>query len=656
MKRAKLVALSLAVAGVGWASGAEAARTLDDYRHYRALSIDLLGRIPTRAELTAFEDPSFDVDAWIGTQIKGAMYTDRLRRIYLDLLRLEVGTSVQFVPQVSRLRRMTVIGPDGNNMYIYYRPGQRRTLDAVDGDFCLTPVQTGYQLPRNAAPVPYAAVPPHPVLQSDLDAATVVIKPWWLYSDYAATSPTDLYSASGWATSHPTFTDYVPAASLLVEPDGMTPTTQIRICKEEAQTAATGTLYAPGHMPNTLLDGRLIPLPTDSSYVTTNKGKPVSCTQDLGGSAAADCGCGVGLERCLPGNSTGFDPVAFNFTVNQPIGLDEPTDATDQAGSSWQRVWWGEEASQFLGYIFGQDRDFREVLTAPYSLVNGPLAQFYKSAAPNTCCGQAVYLGYTQGQPLFDPAALPQGLLPHDTRTWQVVQNRGPNASGFLTMPVFLTKFGSRRARAHVLFQAFKCEDFIAGNIQLAPSTEPNLMIRSGCNTCHATLEPLAAYFSRIVENDWTFLPPASFPILNPACDAPNGNVTGIKSYCSNYYDPAFASAKTGTLRGAYPDTYQNGMYGAPQAMAHADLGPAGIANELISDPGFAACVAQNVASSLLGRPLTADDANWKQSLADGFVNGGYKMSVLVQAILSSDAYRASNNFTSTQWRKEMGQ
>ena len=61
-------------------------------------------------------------------------------------------------------------------------------------------------------------------------------------------------------------------------------------------------------------------------------------------------------------------------------------------------------------------------------------------------------------------------------------------------------------------------------------------------------------------------------------------------------------------------------------------------------------------ASALLGRPLTADDGNWKQGLADAFTNGGYKMSVLVQAVLSSNAYRASNNFTSTQWRKEMGQ
>jgi len=42
---------------------AEAARTLDNYRHFRALSIDLVGRIPTRDEVVAFEKDGFDVDA-----------------------------------------------------------------------------------------------------------------------------------------------------------------------------------------------------------------------------------------------------------------------------------------------------------------------------------------------------------------------------------------------------------------------------------------------------------------------------------------------------------------------------------------------------------------------------------------------------------------
>jgi hypothetical protein len=654
MRRASLWAASAALASIAWSFGmprAEAARTLDDYRHFRALSIDLVGRVPTRAEVAAFEADGFDVDAWAASQLKGAGYVDRLRRIYLDLLRLQVGSTVQFVPQTTTLRRTTIKGPNGKDLFIYYRRGQRRTRDATDGDFCLTGQETGYELPKTGNAVPWPdANGPHPVLQADLDANTVAVKPWWLYRDYKKASPTQLYDAS-WATTVPGF---VPVATLLTDADGTTPTTSIRICKEEAQTADMGTLYAPGHVKAPPPAGRLSALPTDTGYAKAHKGEAVSCSIDLGGSTSADCGCGVGLERCLPGDSTAFDPKAFAFTSQQPLGLDLPTDQNDETGSAWNRVWWGEEASRFLGYVFEQDRDFREVLTAKYSLVNGPLAQFYRSTAPSTCCGNGVNFGNTQPDPLFDPAALPADLLPHDATQWELVADRGPHASGLLTMPVFLTKFGSRRARAHVLYNAFKCQDFIAGNIQLKPSTEPNLMIRDGCSTCHATLEPLASYFSRVQENDWTFLPPASFPVDNPLC---KGGTDGgaPKSYCASYYDPAFTDDMNGTLRGAYPDTYANGKYG-PAVTHHADDGPAGLAAELTSDPEFPRCVAQNVASAMLGRRLTADDAGFQESLAQAFVQGGYKMSELVKALVASSRYRASNNWTSTQWRKEQSQ
>jgi hypothetical protein len=281
--------------------------------------------------------------------------------------------------------------------------------------------------------------------------------------------------------------------------------------------------------------------------------------------------------------------------------------------------------------------------------------QFYKSVAASTCCGNGINLGYLAPVPLFDPAALPTDLLPHDATKWELVNDRGPYSSGILTTPVFLTKFGSRRARAHVLYTAFECRDFIAGNIQLLPSTEPNLMIRDGCSTCHATLEPLAAYFSRITENDWTYLPATTFPVLDPAC-ANVGADGGVQPYnCANYYDPAFTNQMTGTLRGAYPDTYANGTYGPP-VTHHADDGPAAIATVLTSDPGFPGCVAQNVASAFLGRQLTADDAAFQESLAQAFVAGNYKMSALVTAVVKSDRYRASNNWTSTEWREAGGQ
>src|SRR6185503_13715216 len=115
----------------------------------------------------------------------------------------------------------------------------------------------------------------------------------------------------------------------------------------------------------------------------------------------------------------------------------------------WSRAWWTEEAIHFMDDIFVGDRDFREILTSKATMVNGPLAQFYTSVAPATCCGNGTYFGYSEPEPLFDPKNLPSGLLPHDTGIWKRVDDRGPHASGILTMPIFLTKYGSRRAKAH---------------------------------------------------------------------------------------------------------------------------------------------------------------------------------------------------------------
>jgi hypothetical protein len=255
--------------------------------------------------------------------------------------------------------------------------------------------------------------------------------------------------------------------------------------------------------------------------------------------------------------------------------------------------------------------------------VNGPLAQFYRFFAGATCCGPGADAGYSQPEPLVDPGAIPDALVPEDTATWLPVADRGPHAAGVTTMPVFLTKYGSRRARAHVLYNAFLCKDFVADAVKLAPSTEPDLTKRAGCSACHQTLEPLAAYFTRVAESDWTFLPASTFPIEQPRCaNTPNNPL------CKNVYDPAFGSQ----LRGAYASP------------SHAEAGPVGLAQALVAAPEFAPCVVQNVAQSFLGRPLQPEDEAWKTQLTKVFVDGGYRLRALVRAIVTSPRYRAGND------------
>jgi len=521
------------------------------------------------------------------------------------------------VPNPVMLRRQQVLGPDGVPVYIYFRRGQRRVDAARDGDFCLTQEETGQQFPTNAV----ATGTPKPVAQAVLDAHTVVVKPWWLYADYRDSDAADFVSAD-WVRRFPGF---VPAPALLVEPDGKTKTQTVRVCREEAQTADTGTIYVSGRAGakkgDPLPGGRMSQPPGDSGFAKTAKGRAVSCLSGTGFQSSIECGCGIGLERCLPNAGPQNEGAAFVMPARTPLGTTMPFEANPQSPASWIRMWWGEEANRFLDSLFSADRDFREILTSHATEVNGPLAQFYRFLAGASCCGPGADAGYSQPDPLFDPAAVPTALTPEDTATWLPVADRGPHASGILTMPVFLTKYGSRRARAHVLYNAFLCKDFIADSVKLAPSDDPDLTKRPGCSSCHQTLEPMAAYFTRVQESDWTWLPASIFPMTQASCaKKPSG-------LCKQIYDPAFDK-----LRGAYASP------------AHAETGPTGLAQDLVSAPEFAPCVVQNVAESLLGRSLAPEDDAWKLQLVKTFVDGGFRMKALVRAIVKSPRYRAGND------------
>ena len=119
------------------ASDANAARTLAEYRYLRTLSIDLQGRMPSRAEVAEFEKDTFSADAWIDARLKEPAYAERVRRIYMDLMRMEIGGSFQFVQGTTSLRRVKVKDPAGVDTYVYYRAGQRRGRAETDGIFCL---------------------------------------------------------------------------------------------------------------------------------------------------------------------------------------------------------------------------------------------------------------------------------------------------------------------------------------------------------------------------------------------------------------------------------------------------------------------------------------------------------------------------------------
>lgn len=595
-----------------------AERTLLDYKYFRRLSIDLVGRPPSREELAEFEKPEFKVDSWIDQHLIGRDYAERIRRIYMDLLRLEVGPDFQFVPNAMQLRRVQIRGPNGS-IWVYYRRGQRRTAVELDGDFCFTSDETGLMVTVHGEPTGT----PIPVHQMWLDSRTVVVKPWWLYADYGSANASDRY-AKDWATRFPGFT-LVPG--LQFEPDGKTATTEVRVCREEAQTAESGRVYVSGRVTSSKAARphyRATQPPSDSNFAKTSKSRSVSCLTTTGFQNSVDCGCGVGLERCMPSTNNNFESFAFVQPTNAPLGIESPFGTSWQPASNWLRMWWSEEAKRLMVRIFESDRDVRELLTAKGTEVNGPLAQFYRFIATMTCCGPAAELGYTTPESLLDPAVIPSALLPQETNSWRSIPDRGPHASGVLTMPIFLAKYGSRRARAHALYNVFLCKSFVAETVQLKPSTEPDLTKRPGCSSCHRTLEPMAAYFSRINEADWTYWPSRFLPVQMPSCLNSKKNAY----YCRTLYDESL----DGSLRGA------------SGSVEHAEIGPSGIAKQIVESPDFAPCVVQNVMQSFLGRSLTSGDSRWKEELTKAFVQGGYRMRALVRAIVTSRRYRDGND------------
>lgn len=321
------------------------------------------------------------------------------------------------------------------------------------------------------------------------------------------------------------------------------------------------------------------------------------------------------------------------------LGVEQPFDRVEQSSSEWQKLWLAQEAVTFLGRIFRDDRDFREVLTGKGTWINGPLAQFYRSSTgPANGKGRAFGL-VDDGEPLFDPGQVPSALLPHDLSSWERVESRGPRAAGILTMPVFLEKYASRRARGAAVYSAFLCKSFVASNMMLTPSNDPNLMTRQGCATCHATLEPLAASFSRVAEGDFRWLPADAMPIENAKCKLDAfGKAAG---FCRDHYDPAFSTKEVGLLRGAYA------------SREHAEAGPAGLAAEIVKSPELASCVVERVASGFLGRAVGSEDAALLSALREVLVKDGYRMRPLVRALVKSKAYREANDLASDTWRAQ---
>lgn len=319
------------------------------------------------------------------------------------------------------------------------------------------------------------------------------------------------------------------------------------------------------------------------------------------------CGCGPNLAWC-------------DTNLSPPTGDWSPVQDS-----------MAEDLNQRVFHVINQNLSYIELLTGRTAFVNGPLAHFYK------------YMIRIPAHVRYNDLPIDPDLLPDipftDMDTWIPVE-LGPEQSGILTSPVFLTKFQTNRGRANRFYNAFMCQPFQPPDDGLpgldVSDVTLDLAQRSGCKYCHTILEPAASHWGRWAEYGAGYLEPERYPQYNPDCEwcALSGN--SCSPECARYYvvDP-LNSEEDPYIGWLKPYEFLQGEH-------HSNLeqGPKLLVQTGLVDGRLPKCVSSNTATWLLGRNLQLDEARWVDELAIGFTSTEYDYKELVKMIVTSDLYR----------------
>jgi hypothetical protein len=138
------------------------------------------------------------------------------------------------------------------------------------------------------------------------------------------------------------------------------------------------------------------------------------------------------------------------------------------------------EPMNLLQYTIDNDLPYSTIVTAPFTMANEELALYWGIDYPADAEGGWVPAEYSDGRPH-------SGMLTMST-TWQRYPSMGGNAN---------------RHRANAVSKMFLCDDYLSRPIVLNRAAVDQLTIdpenainqNSGCQSCHASLDPIAANF-----------------------------------------------------------------------------------------------------------------------------------------------------------------
>lgn len=316
------------------------------------------------------------------------------------------------------------------------------------------------------------------------------------------------------------------------------------------------------------------------------------------------CGCGPNMIWC----GTGTTRVSILESMNQQIEM-------------------------LIRDMITESRSYLSLFDSQELYVNGPIAHYWRHQVnlPNTINNAPTPIDLTEvPQMRFD-----------DDESWVKI-NAGPQHAGVLTMPAYLLRFQTNRARANQFYTKFLCQPFQPppNGIQAdedSAKDQPDLQERDGCKYCHALLEPAASYWGRWPERGAGYLSPETYPSFSESCQECAETGRNCSDQCSRYYVRNLTDDAMRPWAG-YLNSY---LWRAEKHEHHIEQGPKLLAVSAVADGRLTACMARRTAENLFGRALTArEDAELVPELAQHFARTDYSYPELVRAIVTSPAYR----------------
>jgi len=344
----------------------------------------------------------------------------------------------------------------------------------------------------------------------------------------------------------------------------------------------------------------------------------VTCT---GSTQNLACGCGPNLRLCQGTAADWRTPLADSFR---------------------------EQVNRAVDHVTVDGGAYTDLLLSTRADVNGTISHFRRYQAQSYTLSRI----FTRNDPSETLSTVPA----HQRDTWVTVDRGGLHA-GVLTMPAFLLRFQTNRARANRLYQAFECETFeppatlenvgdTTYGAQACVDDTTDLTRKCTCRKCHQQPEPRAAGWGTFSEAGLSSLNATEYPRIDRNClDA--GTPATRRAECNRFYvtDPtepnagALLSFQYAVNSTAAAEATHKAMYDAFQA------GPRRKAQELVTTKVFARCTTRRFFTYLMKREPrlvgTTSEAAVINQLADRFIASGYQLPTLLNDLVSRPEYRS---------------